>query len=583
MKPVGAYRLAISFPNGMARLRLLKRFFLRKTLQIAARPRLVWVFGVGLCFGMDGAIAAGPLDPGQLPMGAQVTAGNVTLSRTNATLDVLQSSARASIQWDSFNVGSQAQVNFIQPSASAAVLNRVVGADPSQIAGRITSNGQVYLLNPNGVYFTKDASVDTAGLVVTTHALSDSDFMAGRNKFTRQGATGKVVNEGRLTASLGGYVALLAPEVRNQGVVLAQMGTVALASGEVIELQFDSQSKLAGITATPSQIQALVDNQSAVLAPGGLIVLSAKALDRLQGGVIKNTGVLEASGLVSSGGRILLEASDQIAQSGTIRADAATGSAGHGGTITLMTDLSNTQGQTRVSGLLSAQAGTAGGDGGQIETSAAHVSIAPDTVIDTASAKGKNGSWLIDPVGFTIAKTGGDLDEATLNAALARGDVVISTSTALSGNGVIVVNGTADTGGAVSIVNTSGAQRTFALYTDGSIQLHAGSQIAGSSGSPLNVTLYAPAGNTLAGTINNAGGVTTLTGPTAFSGVLRNGTLTTSSTVTSNWGTLDGVTLGGSSLSLNGSLWIQNGMKLANGATVSTDAGEWRFGDQGTP
>jgi hypothetical protein len=114
---------------------------------------------------------------------------------------------------------------------------------------------------------------------------------------------------------------LLAPEVRNSGIIVARMGTVALAAGESITLNLDG-GHLTGITATPSAISALVENRSAVIAPGGLIILSAKAVDALQGGVVNNSGTLEATGLSSKGGRIVLEASTSVTNSGTINASA---------------------------------------------------------------------------------------------------------------------------------------------------------------------------------------------------------------------------------------------------------------------
>ena len=113
--------------------------------------------------------------------------------------------------------------------------------------------------------------------------------MAGNITFTRNGATGSVVNEGQLGAGIGGYVALLAPQVRNSGVIVAHLGTVALASGESITLKFDD-NHLAGITVKPSAIAALVENKGAVIAPGGLIILSAQAADHLLGGVVQNSG-----------------------------------------------------------------------------------------------------------------------------------------------------------------------------------------------------------------------------------------------------------------------------------------------------
>ena len=261
--------------------------------------------------------------PTQLPNGGRVVGGQAGIEQSGSTLNINQSTNRAAIDWATFNVGRAAQVNFNQPGASSVTLNRVLDSNPSQIFGRISANGQVFLSNPNGVYFSPTASVDVGALVATTHSISLADFMAGKTTFERNGATASVVNEGQLKAALGGYIALLAPEVRNSGVIVANLGTVALAAGEAFELQFDSNNTLANIRVTPATIAALVENKSAVLAPGGLIILSAQALNRVQGGVVKNSGRLEASGMSLRGGKIVLSASDKIENSGSISANAA--------------------------------------------------------------------------------------------------------------------------------------------------------------------------------------------------------------------------------------------------------------------
>lgn len=261
----------------------------------------------------------------QLPTGGQVVAGQAGISQTGARLDITQSSDRAVVNWNTFNVGAQGQVNFQQPHAGAVTLNRVLDSNPSQIMGRITANGQVFLSNPNGIVFGPTASVNVGGLVATTHDINTADFMAGKNEFERKGSTGKVVNEGGLEAKLGGYIALLAPEVRNSGIVIAQMGTAALASGERITLHMAGSNTLAGISVTPAQIQALVENRNLVSAPGGLVLMSAQAANALLGGVVKNSGRIEATGMALRGGKIVLEASGQIDNSGSIRADARSG------------------------------------------------------------------------------------------------------------------------------------------------------------------------------------------------------------------------------------------------------------------
>ena len=80
----------------------------------------------------------------------------------------------------------------------------------------MTANGQVFLVNPSGVLFGRTAQVDVGGLVATSLNISDSNFLAGRYTFASSGAAGPVINEGTLRATDGGYIALLAPEVRNQ-------------------------------------------------------------------------------------------------------------------------------------------------------------------------------------------------------------------------------------------------------------------------------------------------------------------------------------------------------------------------------
>ncbi len=278
-----------------------------------------------LIYFMPTTVFAAPPNPPaatELPTGGNVVGGQASINQSGTTMNINQVSNRAAVDWNTFNVGSNSTVNFVQPSSSAAILNRVLDANPSQIFGKINANGQVYLTNPNGIYFGRSASVNTGAFAATTHSISNADFLDGKLNFNRNGATGTIENEGSITAALGGYIALLAPEVRNNGVIIARLGTAALAAGETFELQFDANNTLAGLRVTPSTIKALVDNKSAVLAPGGLIILSAQAANKLQAGVINNSGVIEASGIQQRGGRIVLDASDSINNSGSIKANA---------------------------------------------------------------------------------------------------------------------------------------------------------------------------------------------------------------------------------------------------------------------
>ncbi|MDE8346925.1 MAG: filamentous hemagglutinin N-terminal domain-containing protein, partial [Acidocella sp.] len=154
--------------------------------------------------GLNQPVALQP--PAQaLPQGWQVAVGSATINKSGSTLTVTQNSANAVINWQSFDIGANATVNFRQPGASSIALNRVVGNDPSQIFGHLTANGQVFLVNPNGVYFAPGAQVNVGGLIASTLAISNHDFMAGDYHFTGT-SSASVVNFGKIKTFNGGYV-----------------------------------------------------------------------------------------------------------------------------------------------------------------------------------------------------------------------------------------------------------------------------------------------------------------------------------------------------------------------------------------
>ncbi|MCW0205475.1 MAG: filamentous hemagglutinin N-terminal domain-containing protein, partial [Achromobacter sp.] len=174
------------------------------------------------------------------PQGGTVTSGSATIGQAGSVTRIDQSTQRASINWQGFGIAAGETVNFNQPNASAITLNRVVGNERSVIEGALNANGKVFLINSNGVLFTRGSSVNTAGLVASTLNLSDADFNAGRYVFSGNGGSGSVINMGTLTAAPGGYVALLGRSVSNQGVIVATKGTVALGSGDATATLFAS-------------------------------------------------------------------------------------------------------------------------------------------------------------------------------------------------------------------------------------------------------------------------------------------------------------------------------------------------------
>lgn len=177
----------------------------------------------------------------QLPTGGSVAAGQATIQPASGSvqpvLQVQQSSQRAIIDWSTFNVGRDATVNFAQTQgASSVTLNRVLDANPSQIFGRITAPGQVFISNPQGVLFGRSAQLDVGGLVATTHQVNPQEFMQGRFRLERMGATGTVRNEGSIKVAPEGYVALMADSVNNTGSISAPQGSIVLAAGERFKL-----------------------------------------------------------------------------------------------------------------------------------------------------------------------------------------------------------------------------------------------------------------------------------------------------------------------------------------------------------
>src|SRR5215831_17314927 len=235
------------------------------------------------------ALLAGVAPAWAGPTGEQVVAGQASVSRAGTNTLVTQGTDRAAINWQGFDIGSSESVRFAQPSASSIALNRVLGQNPTEIFGSLTANGQVFILNPNGVLFGKGAQVDVAGLVASTLNLSNEDFMAGRYRFSAvplAAAAAGVVNQGDITAN-GGYVALIGPQVRNEGTITAANGSVALAAGSEVTVNLNG-NKLIGLSVDQGVLYALAENKGLIQAGGGQVLLTAKAADQIIKSVVNN-------------------------------------------------------------------------------------------------------------------------------------------------------------------------------------------------------------------------------------------------------------------------------------------------------
>src|ERR1700739_4179040 len=211
------------------------------------------------------------------PTGGQVVGGTATITNPNANGTVVkQTSAAAIIDWQQFNIGKVRHVQFLQPSSSSIILNRVIGGGGSSIYGSLTGNGQIFLVNTNGVFFGKGSSIDAQGFLASTLDINDSDFLARNFVFDKTGTDAQVINQGNITAHKGGYVVLAGDYTENDGIISAQSGHIILASGtkSTLTLNGNSLVSYAINQATLSQL-AGVTNAGKLLADGGTVVMTA--------------------------------------------------------------------------------------------------------------------------------------------------------------------------------------------------------------------------------------------------------------------------------------------------------------------
>ena len=364
-------------------------------------------------------------------------------------------SNHSALNWQSFGVAAGTTTQFNQPSAASTSINRVLGNNPSQIFGTLSSNGKLVLVNPAGIAVGAGAVVDTAGFTASTLRMSDADALAGRMRFGDGGIAGGLSVGGHIVAR-GGDVVLIAPniETSQNAVIQSPSGATVLAAGQKVEvtgrglegihLQVQAPQDSAvnlgtikgdavGIFAGTLKHSGLISATQAS-AEGGKVVLKGQDTAEISGTItaqkgnlggqvhatankvkLKSGAVIEASG-AAGGGEVLIgggwqgkdarisNAAETLAESGsTIRANATDN--GHGGTVVLWAD-----GATRFAGSVSARGGQHGGDGGNVEVSG------KDTLqfrghAELGAAAGRLGNLLLDPATLVIG--GGTSDGAT--------------------------------------------------------------------------------------------------------------------------------------------------------------------------
>jgi filamentous hemagglutinin family protein len=393
--------------------------------------------------------ASGPLWGQALPVAPQVVSGSASVRTSGAQMTVANT-PNAIINWQSFSIGAQNAVRFQQQNSASQVLNRVVGNDLSSILGALNSNGRVWLVNPNGVVFGPGARIDVGGLVASTLAISNEDFLSGRYAFQSTGSRAAVTNRGEITTTPGGRVWLVGETVGNEGVVRAEGGSIVLAAGKSVEL-VDSAVPNVRVKLTAPDNEVL--NLGSLLAPNGSIDLHS--------GMVNQQGIVRADSLdLDAAGRITIRAKNGV-QLGAASETSASGRSGSGGTVTI----DAAEGRTLVGGALRATSGEA--VGGSLAVLGAQVVLANGAQLDASGALG-GGQVLVggdyqgrNPEVHNATHTAMEAGAGIAANATRRGDggrVIVWGNDSTQVYGTLAAHGAGDGNG--GLLETSGGQLT---------------------------------------------------------------------------------------------------------------------------
>ena len=494
---------------------------------------------------------------GGLPTQGSIALGQATVTINGQTMTVEQATRQLGIDWQTFDIGAGNKVIFRQPDATSVAVNRVLGNARSEIFGNLQANGQVYLINPNGIIFGLGSQVDVGALVASTH--KSATFDASGNVVLSGAGTGLVVNEGNIVTRDGGYVVLTGSSITNSGTISSTNGTVALAAGDSVTLSLDNGSLL-NVKVDAPTLRALVDNKGLIVGNGGKVMLTAAGIDTLLSTAVNNDGMIQAQSIGTRNGQVVLTADGGDAiSSGSI--DVSGRNAGErGGAVVLggnrvamadgaLIDASGVSGggrvviggdmlgkasdvatigvaeRTVIGGGATIKVGSSQGDGGFVETSGKSLTMLG--AVDTASAGGA-GEWLIDPTDITI--------NTAASTATNSSNVWADTG----GNSSSVVNS-----GSIEAALNSGANVTITTNSSGTAggNITVGANIIKSTTGAANLTLLADQGITVSGVTIGA----------------SNGTL--------------GITMNAARAGGDGTVSLQGSNLQTNGANISVSGG----------
>lgn len=452
-----------------------------------------------------------------MPSGGTIRSGNGSIVEQGQTMTVQQNSNRMAIDWTQFNIAKNETVRYAQPDKNAVALNRVTGGQQSLIEGNLNANGHVFLVNPNGVVFGKNASVDVGGIVASTARLADDTMnrfgssQDSLNLAVDNENNAAVINEGTIKAQ-GGLVALHASNVENSGTIANDGGMVALTAAKNLNLSSDADGKLNfTVDGTLARAQSL--NSGTLKADGGYVVMTAKSAGDVLSTVVNNSGTIEAKTLrKNEKGQILLDGGDngQVEVSGTLDASGTeegqdAGSIKAIGQKTIVHDGTQLLARGNV-------------NGGKIETSGDVLNLGNSLNIDAKGITGKAGEWLLDPLDVIIAdndptttsnyensekKTAADSDFTNGSASIGYNDPDATTANASSVNSAVTWIST----DMVEKMLNAGTNVTIqAAATNGSANIIVKNDINKTAGDDATFTLDAMRNITVNGNITSTAG-----------------------------------------------------------------------------
>ena len=292
------------------------------------------------------------------PTQGSVIRGSAKITTSGSTTMIKQYTDKAIINWKDFSIGSDAAVNFKQNSMDSVTLNRVTGDNVSQIMGRLTATGKIFLINRNGIIFGKNAIVNVGGIIASTSNISNDHFWSGNYKFEQpDDLNSSIINNGKITIKSSGIAAFVAPYVANNGVINARLGRVALgATDKAFSLdlygdnliKFSISQERASSLGLGSDSKLGVDVSGKIIADGGIIAISADLAREVVSDVITLNGKLRANSILKQNGKIILSGG-----AGTVKItkDALMDASGtSGGEIVITADRIHSEGKMNARG-----------------------------------------------------------------------------------------------------------------------------------------------------------------------------------------------------------------------------------------